>query len=128
MATYKQIQANRRNAQKSTGPKTEEGKAVASLNSITHGFRARSVVLPTEDPAEFAALCQQVEAEYQPVGFHEKLLVEQTAVAWSRLARIGVLEQGAYQKTRSDFMDTEVSDQRRFFDVFCTNGHALVPF
>ena len=53
MATAAQIEANRRNAQMSTGPKTEAGKARASLNSLKHGERAKVVVpvLPQEDPA-----------------------------------------------------------------------------
>ena len=52
MATAAQIEANRRNAQMSTGPKTEAGKAKASLNALKHGERAKIVVpvLPQEDP------------------------------------------------------------------------------
>ena len=56
MATAAQIEANRRNAQMSTGPKTVSGKARASLNSLKHGERAKVVVpvLPQEDPRELA--------------------------------------------------------------------------
>ena len=52
VATAAQIEANRRNAQKSTGPKTERGKARAKLNAIKHGLTARTImsVLPQEDP------------------------------------------------------------------------------
>ena len=56
MATLKQFEANRRNAQKSTGPKTPEGKSAVSMNALRHGLRARSVVLPGEDRAEFNQL------------------------------------------------------------------------
>src|SRR5208282_683535 len=54
MATAAQIEANRLNAQRSTGPKTDEGKARAKLNAITHGMTARTImpVLPQEDPKE----------------------------------------------------------------------------
>ena len=45
--------ANLLNAQRSTGPRTEEGKAASSLNSLKHGLTAKTVVLPGEDPAEY---------------------------------------------------------------------------
>ena len=68
MATAAQIQANRRNAQKSTGPKTERGKAHAKLNAIKHGLTARTImpVLPQEDPKELENKIQQAIAAMQP--------------------------------------------------------------
>ena len=53
MTSQAKIQANRRNAEKSTGPKTEEGKAVVSRNAVTHGLTSRYDVLSCEDPAEY---------------------------------------------------------------------------
>ena len=53
MATAAQIAANRANAQKSTGPRTPEGKAASSLNALKHGMDAASIVIPGEDPAEY---------------------------------------------------------------------------
>ena len=53
MATTAQIQANRLNAQKSTGPRTAEGKERASQNAVKHGLLAREAVIQGEDPAEF---------------------------------------------------------------------------
>ena len=50
--TTKRLTANRRNALKSTGPKTEEGKARASLNALKHGLRASSLALPHLENAE----------------------------------------------------------------------------
>src|ERR1700692_1458675 len=66
MATPKQFEANLRNAQQSTGPKTPEGKAAVSMNALRHGLRARSVVLPGEDPTEFHQLCDDLEIEWHP--------------------------------------------------------------
>src|SRR5204863_2313408 len=60
MTSTKQIEANRRNSLKSTGPKTPEGKAVASLNNLRHGLRARTVVLPGEKSEEFHRLCDDL--------------------------------------------------------------------
>ena len=68
MATAAQIEANRRNAQKSTGPKTERGKARARRNAITHGMTARTIlpVLPQEDPKELEDRTQRAIAAMKP--------------------------------------------------------------
>jgi len=68
MATAAQIEANRRNAQKSTGPKTERGKARAKLNAVTHGMTARTImpVLPHEDPKELEDKTQQAITAMKP--------------------------------------------------------------
>jgi len=56
MPTEKQIAANRLNAQKSTGPKTDAGKLTTRLNSLKHGLAAQLTVLPFESQAEYDAL------------------------------------------------------------------------
>ena len=68
MATAAQIEANRRNAQKSTGPKTERGKARARRNAVTHGMTARTImpVLPQEDPKELEDRTQQAITAMKP--------------------------------------------------------------
>ena len=53
MTTDKQIEANRRNAEKSTGPRSEEGKARSSMNAIKHGLRAEQPVILGENPADY---------------------------------------------------------------------------
>jgi hypothetical protein len=49
MTSQRKIEANRRNAQKSTGPKTQEGKDKVKLNALTHGLTAQTVSLPHGD-------------------------------------------------------------------------------
>ncbi|MGA2705320.1 MAG: hypothetical protein ABSH35_30075 [Isosphaeraceae bacterium] len=68
MATAAQIEANRRNARKSTGPTTERGKARAKLNAITHGMTAWTImpVLPQEDPKELEDKTQQAITAMKP--------------------------------------------------------------
>src|SRR5438477_2005952 len=92
MATLKQIEANRLNALKSTGPKTPEGKAAVRLNSLRHGLRARSVILPGEKREEFQQLCDDLEAEWQPQTRTEQFYVEQMAVSQWKLRRMEIAE------------------------------------
>jgi len=53
MSTKVQINANQQNAQKSTGPQTDEGKAVVSQNAVKHGLFAAETVITVEDPADY---------------------------------------------------------------------------
>jgi len=68
MATEARILANRANAQKSTGPRTPEGKAVVSQNAVTHGFLARETVISGEDPGQFEFYRDRMLGELAPVG------------------------------------------------------------
>src|SRR5262249_28832970 len=92
MATLKQIEANLRNALKSTGPRTPEGKSVVCLNSLRHGLRARTLVLPGEILEEFHELCDDLESEWQPQTRSEQLYLEQIAVSHWKLSRMEVGE------------------------------------
>jgi hypothetical protein len=98
MATPRQIDANRRNARKSTGPKSQAGKAAVSMNSLRHGLRARSVVLPGENHEEFQQLCDNLEAEWHPRTSSERFYVEQMAVSHWKLGRTEVGESHVFQE------------------------------
>ena len=77
MATERQIAANKTNSQKSTGPKSAEGKAKSCLNHLSHGFAsATASFIPGEDPEEFKALLADLTEEYQPATPTEQILVE----------------------------------------------------
>ena len=99
MASQKQIEANRRNALKSTGPKTDEGKAAVSMNALRHGLRARSILIPGENPEEYDQLCASLEAEWRPRNRTEQLLLEQMVAAQWKLARLEVGERSIYMQT-----------------------------
>ena len=66
MATPAQIAANRANAQKSTGPRSVEGKSVSRLNALKHGIDAASLIIPGEDPAAYDALDADYHREHRP--------------------------------------------------------------
>jgi hypothetical protein len=99
MATQAQINANRLNAQKSTGPRTPEGKATSSRNSLLHGLTAAKHFLSDEDPAAPALLLEELRAEWNPHGPSQELLVERLAVASWRLRRFVRVEAGLFQLT-----------------------------
>ena len=96
MATEKQFEANRLNAQKSTGPRTPEGRAAVRLNGITHGLTAETVVLKGESEADFTNLLCSLEAEHDPASPTEEALVVQLAMATWRLRRLYHQEAGFY--------------------------------
>ena len=96
MATEKQFQANRQNAQKSTGPKTPEGRAAVRLNGVTHGLTAETIVLKGESQSDFTNLLGSLEAEHDPVSPTEEALVVQLAMATWRLRRLYHQEAGFY--------------------------------
>ena len=100
MATIQQIEANRRNALKSTGPRTAEGKA-ASAYSLRHGLRARTIVLPGESRREFQILCDDLETEWQPQSMSEQFYLEQMAVSQWKLMRMEVGEADISQEART---------------------------
>ena len=101
MTSDKQAEANRRNALKSTGPKTPEGKDAVRLNAVKHGLLAQDILLPGEDEAALKALGERMRTELQPVGELESLLVERIIAAQWRLRRLGRVETGIFAEELS---------------------------
>jgi hypothetical protein len=96
MATVAQIQANRLNAQKSTGPRTPEGKERASQNALKHGLLAREAVIAGEDPAEFEVYREGMLQELAPAGAMEAMLAERVVGLSWRLRRAERLQNAAF--------------------------------
>jgi hypothetical protein len=87
MATEAQILANRRNALKSTGPKTRRGKVTACQNAVRHGLSARRTIIGSEDQAEFDRHRKQFLAELAPQTPMESMLAERIIILSWRLKR-----------------------------------------
>ena len=92
MATQSQIDANRINAQKSTGPRTPEGKAKSRRNGLLHGLTAKTCMLDGEDPAALLGIHDELSEKYVPQDTEEDFLVERMAKARCRYNRIMPLE------------------------------------
>ena len=110
MVSEKQIQANARNAQLSTGPVTPEGKAVVARNSVTHGIFAKDLVINAgdgrEDELEYHELFAELQRDLDPVGRMEKILVEKIAVNYWRLRRLVRYETGEIRERLDDFRES----------------------
>src|SRR5215212_8663162 len=96
MTSDKQADANRRNALKSTGSKTPEGKEVSRLNAVEHGLLAQELLLPGDHEAALEELSERLMSELQPEGEMEGLLVEQIIAAIWRLRRLRRVEAGIF--------------------------------
>jgi hypothetical protein len=96
MASIAQTVANRSNAQKSTGPRTPEGKAIVAQNAVRHGLTAQRVIVKGEDPGKFALYREGMLEDLEPMGSVEALLAERVVnLAW-RLRRAERLEGAAW--------------------------------
>ncbi len=76
MSSQKQTDANRRNAEKCTGPKTDAGKAKSSQNAFKTGIDSKSEVMPNENRAELDELTADFHRDYNPLGSGERALVD----------------------------------------------------
>lgn len=91
-ASQRRIEANRNNAQASTGPRTPEGKVASSRNAIAHGLTARNILLAGENPEEFLRLRLSAFAELEPRGVLESELADQIVDTLWRVRRIPLFE------------------------------------
>jgi hypothetical protein len=87
MTTPKQIEANRRNARRSTGPRTACGKARSRLNAVTHGLTAQTLILAAEEEPEYQRRLAAWRADLAPCNPYEEELVRQTVSLSWRLDR-----------------------------------------
>jgi hypothetical protein len=97
MSSLKQIAANRRNALKSTGPSTEEGKEHSRCNAVRHGLTAETVIADLEDAEDYQAFEAAVIADYDAQTAVERELVLRLASVLWRLRRAIGIESGIFE-------------------------------
>jgi len=107
MATKNQIAANRLNALRSTGPRTEEGKAITRYNALTHGLLASDIVLRDENRVDFDKFRDQLGSSLpvNPEGQVESELLDQLTLRMWRLRRCAKIEAGIFNNA---FREEEV--------------------
>ena len=115
--SQKQIEANRRNAAKSTGPRTSEGKARSRYNALKHGILAKAVIpeplglYESKDDMEF--LVAGLRETYAPATPIEELMVERIAATIWRLTRVSRVE-GAAIAIRQDLVEYDLARQEAY--------------
>src|SRR6266436_2896617 len=97
MSSFRQIEANRRNARLSTGPVTEEGKRRSRQNALRHGLTAETVIDALEDAEDYAAFEMAVTADYDAQSTVERELVLRLASLLWRLRRATAIESGLFK-------------------------------
>ena len=123
MATDKQIAANKKNAQASTGPKSTEGKLVSKMNAVKHGILAADVVIDGEDEELFAELLAALMTELDPMGSVERQLVERIAVSMWRLKRVNRGEASLFLHQRLSVEVQNATDSA----AQIKQSHELIP-
>jgi hypothetical protein len=116
------VAANRANAQQSTGPRTEEGKARSSRNAMTHGIFCKDLLVPGEDPAAFAEVREGILRALNPRNALELALVEESISSAWRLRRLRAAEHEAYVEEGAVLGD----EFRDFCAVHCNPGEANI--
>jgi hypothetical protein len=116
MTSFRQIEANRRNAQLSTGPTTEEGKKKSRQNAVRHGLTAETVIDALEDAEDYAAFEMAITADHNaPSAVERELVLRLASLLW-RLRRATAIESGLFKiqaKQLLQFRQGRQAHQRR---------------
>jgi hypothetical protein len=97
MSTLRQIEANRRNSQKSTGPTSVTGKAASSMNALKTGIHAKSLVLPSENQAELEELIEDCYQSFRPATPEARIFVDDFIYCEWSLRRLRAAETEAWR-------------------------------
>ncbi len=120
LVSDKQHEANKQNAQKSCGPKTEAGREAIRFNALTFGLRTRTIILPTENAAAYSQLWDELCADFSPRTRLEMCCFETIVVAQWHLIRNANSENRIYQEIpfgeHRFAMLAEVDKQRTKFE------------
>src|ERR1700741_2088390 len=130
MSSFRQIEANRRNARLSTGPVTEEGKNKSRRNAIRHGLTAETVIDALEDAEDYATFEMAVTADYDAQSAVERELVLRLASVLWRLRRATAIEAGLFkQQARHllQFRKVRRAHQQRQQIIDNLYSNALIP-
>ena len=113
MTSFRQWQANRNNARKSTGPITEEGKKNSRCNAVRHGLTAETVIGALEDAEDYRAFEAAIIADYDAQSAVERELVLRLASLLWRLRRATKVETGLFEIEASDLGRAGADQPRR---------------
>jgi len=132
MPTILQIEANRRNARSSTGPRTDQGKAVSRFNALKTGIDARSHVIPGEDPNVLETLALDYYERFQPAAPEQRYLVDAMISAEWQLRRLRKTEAQIWENGMQAWRPQEklVDSARAYFhrEEYLTRLHRRMDY
>jgi hypothetical protein len=129
MSSFRQMEANSRNARLSTGPTTEEGKKRSRQNALRHGLTAETVITALEDAEDYAAFEMAVTADYDAQSAVERELVLRLASLLWRLRRATAIEAGLFEVQARQLLQFRQRrrahrERQRIIDSLCQNAAA----
>lgn len=127
MSSPAQIAANRANAQLSTGPTSETGKAKSSLNAVKTGLTGRTVLLPGDDAAAYQTHIDRIFAQWEPSDDNERSLTQTLSDTEWRLLRIPTLEAGIYALGRLEFKE-KFSEEPESVRASLIDAHTFLTY
>src|ERR1017187_3999144 len=107
MSTFRQIESNRRNAQKSTGPTSVTGKAASSMNALKPGIHAKSLVLPTEKLADLQQLIDEYYQSHYPASPEARIMLDEIIRCEWTLRRLGAAETQLFEYAHQEAFTAE---------------------
>ena len=133
MTSYRQIEANRRNALKSTGPNTEAGKQISRCNAVRHGLTAETVITALEDVKDYKTFEAAITADYDAQSAVERQLVLRLAGVLWRLRRATAMETGLFEIQGEHQNRQPLPNSREVINVLFGSpqdqaGHCTVEF
>jgi hypothetical protein len=124
MLSLKQLAANRANAEKSTGPKTEEGKKRSSLNALRHGLTGQVSLMTDDDRAAHDAFSKGIIDDLKPVGAMELQLAQRIATDSWRINRLAAFEDNIYCMWHETNLPGESNHPQ--IDTACSQTHTFL--
>ena len=126
MTSFRQIEANRRNARLSTGPVTEEGKRKSRQNAVRHGLTAETVIDALEDADDYAAFEMAITTDFEAQSAVERELVLRLASLLWRLRRATAIESGLFKLQARQLLQFRRrrqarEDRQRTIETLCRN-------
>src|SRR4051812_32576606 len=129
MTTFKQIEANRRNARRSSGPVTEDGKLQSRRNAVRHGLTAETVIGALEDADDYQAFQAAIIADYDAQSAVERELVLRLASLLWRIRRATTMETALFEVQAKHVLEDRNTRApgsiRRFFGPPANNANEL---
>jgi hypothetical protein len=130
MTSFRQLEANRRNARLSTGPVTEEGKKRSRRNAVRHGLTAETVIVALENAEDYAAFEMAITADFEAQSSVERELVLRLASVLWRLRRATAIESGLFEIQARQLLQFRQrrqahKDRQKIVDALCRDAISL---